>query len=56
MTDQNSPAIALEMKRIYGDKCKTFKIEMLYEDEVRKYVMNIEEAHKKAAHSTLHFP
>ena len=49
-------AIAKEMKRVYGDKCKVIKIEMLYEKEVRKYVMGIEEAHKKAKNSTLHFP
>ena len=52
----DSPAIAKEMLRVYGDKCKVIKVEMLYEEEVRKYVMGIEDAHKKAAHSTLHFP
>ena len=49
-------AIAEEMKRIYGDKCKVIKIEMLYEEEVRKYVMGIEKANKRAKNSTLHFP
>ena len=52
----SSPAIAEEMKRVYGDNAKVVKIDMRHEEEVRKYVMNIEEARKKAATSKLHFP
>ena len=48
-------AIAEEMKRVYGDKCKVIKIEMLYEEEVQKYVMGIEKANRKAKNSTLVF-
>jgi len=51
----DSPAIAKEMLRVYGDKCKIIKVDMLYEKEVQKYVMGIEEAHKKAKNSTLVF-
>jgi len=52
----SSPAIAKEMKRIYGTSTKVVKIDMHHEEEVRKYVMKIEEAHKKAAESKLTFP
>lgn len=52
----SSPAIAKEMKRIYGNKTKVVKIDMCHEEEVKKYVMKIEEAHKKAAESELTFP
>ena len=51
----DSPAIAKEMLRVYGDKCKIIKIDMLYEKEVQKYVMGIEEANRKAKNSTLVF-
>ena len=50
-----SSDIAKEMLRVFGDKCKVVKVEMLYQEEVNKYIMEIEEAHKKAAHSTLVF-
>lgn len=52
----SSPPIAEEIKRVYGDSAKVIKINMRHEEEVRKYVMNIEEARKKAATSRLHFP
>ena len=52
----SSPAIAKEMKRAYGKSARVVKIEMRHEDEVKKYVMSIEEAHKKAAESELSFP
>ena len=52
----SSPAIAKEMKRIYGSRTEVVRIDMRHEEEVRKYVMKIEEAHKKAAESKLTFP
>ena len=52
----SSPAIAKEMKKIYGSRAREVKIDMRHEEEVRKYVMKIEEAHKKAAESKLTFP
>ncbi|MBF8303955.1 MAG: hypothetical protein HW399_330 [Dehalococcoidia bacterium] len=51
----SSPQIAKEMKHKYGNRAKKVRIEMLYEEEVKNYVMKIEEAHKKAAESKLHF-
>ena len=51
----SSPAIAKEMKKIYGSSAKVIKIDMCHEDEVRKYVTKIEKAHKKAAESKLTF-
>ena len=51
----SSPAIAKEMKKIYGSKAKVIRIDMCHEDEVRKYVTQIEKAHRKAAGSTLDF-
>ena len=55
-TTFSSPAIARAMKKIYGSSTKVVKIDMRHEEEVRKYVMKIEEAHKKAAESKLTFP
>jgi hypothetical protein len=52
----SSPIIAQEMERIYGSDTKRVKIKMRHEDEVKKYVMKIEDAHKKAAKSKLAFP
>jgi len=52
----SSPVIAKEMKKIYGSNAKVVKIDMRHENEVRKYVTKIEEAHKKAAQSKLTFP
>jgi mannose/fructose-specific phosphotransferase system component IIA len=54
-TTFSSPAIAKEMERIYGKNTKVVKIEMFHEEDVKKYVMKIEEAHKKAAESKLLF-
>lgn len=51
----SSPAIAREMQKIYGKKAKVVKIEMRHEDEVKNYVMKIEDAHRKAAKSKLLF-
>lgn len=51
----SSPAIAKEMKRIYGSSAKEVKIKMLHEEEVNNYVTKIEEAHIKAAKSKLCF-
>lgn len=52
----SSPAIAKEMKRVYGSRAEEVKIEMRHEKEVKKYVMKIEEAHRRAADSELTFP
>lgn len=46
-----SSLIGEEMKKIFGEDAKTVKIKMLYEKEVRKYVLEIENAHKKASQS-----
>ncbi len=51
----SSPAIAKEMRKIYGSSTRVVQIDMRHEEEVRKYVMKIEEAHKKAAKSKLTF-
>lgn len=51
----SSPQIIKELKQKYGNRAKEVKIEMLYEEEVKNYVMKIEEAHKKAAESKLRF-
>lgn len=51
----SSPAIAREMKRIYGTRAKDVKIDQRDIEPVIKYVMKIEEGHKKAASSKLQF-
>ena len=51
----SSPAIAKEMKQIYGSRAEVVEIEIRHKKEIKKYVMEIEEAHKKAANSTLNF-
>jgi hypothetical protein len=51
----SSPAIAKEIKRLYGDQAKMVQVELHHEEAVRTYVMKIEEAHKKAAKSKLRF-
>ena len=52
----SSPKIAREMKKVYGSNTKVVRIKMRHEEEVKKYVMKIEEAHNKAAKSKLAFP
>lgn len=52
----SSPEIAKEMKRMYGSETKVVKIKMRNKSQIKKYVLKIEEAHKKAAESTLKFP
>lgn len=47
--------IGKAMLKLYPDKCRIITIPMLYEKEVIEYVMEIEEAHKKAARSKLTF-
>lgn len=54
-TTFSSPKIAKAMEQVYGKNTKVMKIEMQHEDEIKKYVMEIEEAHKKAACSKLAF-
>ena len=50
-----SSEIAKEMLKLFPDKCRVIKVKMLYEKEVRKYLMETEKAHKRAAKSKLHF-
>lgn len=47
--------LAIEMRRIYGKAVKETKIRLRHRRVVRKYIMEIERAHEKAANSTLHF-
>ncbi|KKK61059.1 hypothetical protein LCGC14_3018120 [marine sediment metagenome] len=42
------------MRKLYPD-APIIRVKMLYEKEVRDYVMKTEEAHKRAAKSTLRF-
>lgn len=49
------PEIAKEIKKRYGTNAVVVRFDMRHEEEVRKYVMKIEDAHKKAASSTLSF-
>lgn len=51
----SSPTIAKEVERVYGGSTKVVKVKMQHEQDVKKYVMEIEEAHKKAAKSKLAF-
>ena len=51
----SSPEIAKEVKKRYGASAVVVRFDMSHEEEVRKYVMKIEDAHKKAASSTLSF-
>ena len=50
-----SSEIAKEMQVLFPDDCKIVKIKLLHTRAVRKYVMGIEKAHRKAAHSKLSF-
>lgn len=50
-----SPAIAKAMEKAYGNAAKTVRIQMRHERDVRNYVKRIEDGHKKAASSHLHF-
>ncbi|MHB8084401.1 MAG: hypothetical protein ACYDHZ_01055 [Dehalococcoidia bacterium] len=51
----SSPAIVRDMERIYGSKAKTVKIDQLPSEPVKKFVLKIEEGHKRAAKSKLIF-
>ena len=51
----SSPEIARELQRKYGEKTEAVKIEMHHEGAVRKYIIGIEDAHRKAAKSKLVF-
>lgn len=51
----SSPAIAKELQRKYGGSTRIVKIQMRHEGTVRRYIVGIEEAHKKAAKSKLSF-
>jgi hypothetical protein len=51
----SSPEIAKEIRKRYGSSAKVVHFDMRHEEEVRKYVLKIEEAHKKAASSNLRF-
>jgi hypothetical protein len=48
-----SEMIAKELQKIYGDKCKVIHIPMFYEEEVNKFIQEIEDAHRKAEYSKL---
>ena len=50
-----SGEIARELVRLFPSECKVIEIEMLHTKAVRKYVMGIEKAHKRAAKSKLQF-
>ena len=50
-----SSDMARELQKLFLHRCEIVSIELLYEREVRKYVMKIEEAHKKASKSKLVF-
>jgi hypothetical protein len=50
----SSPALAKEMERIFGHKTE-IKIQMKHEAEIKKYLVQTEDAYKKAAKSKLHF-
>lgn len=50
-----SPAIAKELQSRFGSSTKVVKIRIRHEAAVRKYIMGIEAAHKKAAKSKLAF-
>ena len=54
-----SAEIGQSMKAVFGDKCRVIKIDTAHYDKihaiVQRYVMEIEEAHKRAASSTLVF-
>jgi hypothetical protein len=50
----SSPSLAKEMERIYGKKSE-IKIQMRHENEVKKFLIQTDQAYKKAAKSKLHF-
>tara|TARA_Y100000310_G_C20632292_1_gene789280 strand:+ start:495 stop:659 length:165 start_codon:yes stop_codon:yes gene_type:complete len=43
------------MEQMYGHEAKRVKIPLLYGRSVSAYIRKIEEGHKKAAESKLHF-
>lgn len=51
----SSPAIAKQIERKYGSHAKSVQVTMHHKRAVNRYVMRIEEAHKKAANSKLRF-
>ncbi len=51
----SSPEIAKELERKYGEKTEVVKVRMHHEKIVRKYIIGIEKAHKRAAKSKLVF-
>ena len=50
-----SQDLVKEMQRLYPNDCKIIKVKMLYEKEVRKYLMQTEKAYRKASKSKLRF-
>lgn len=50
----SSPALTREMEKIYGQKAE-IPIKMCHENEIKKFLAQTEDAHKKAAKSKLHF-
>ncbi len=57
MTDQEtaSQKIAKGLAELFPNEVKIIPVKMLYEKEVRKYLMETEKAHKNAANSKLTF-
>ena len=47
--------IAKEMQKLFPNECRITRVKLLHEDEVTKYLMKIEEGHKRATKSKLHF-
>jgi hypothetical protein len=50
-----SPAIAEEMKKVYGREVESLEIDTQYDAEITEFVRMIDEAHKKTADSKLVF-
>ena len=51
----SSPKIAKEMETIFGSSSKDAKIKLYHEKEIKKFVLQIEKGHQKAAKSKLQF-
>ena len=50
-----SEQIAQEFQRLFPGETKIIKVKMLHEADVRKFIMGIEKAHKRASKSKLIF-
>jgi hypothetical protein len=54
-TTFSSPAIARELKRVYGDQARTVRVEEKPQRDIHKLMRQIDIAHKKTAESKLIF-